>query len=123
MRSDRAAGAHKRGAGAVDLREVSALRKALPFWPWLAAIASGLLATGCFAPFSQDWLCWFALIPLIAAIWFSGENSKRRWLRDLFLGYVAGVVFFSGGFCLLCSIGSLFQKFLLHELYVLVLCL
>ena len=63
-------------------------------WPWLAAILTGLLYAGCFAPFNYDWLCWIALTPLLAAIWFSGENSKRRWLRDLLLGYVAGLVFF-----------------------------
>ena len=63
-------------------------------WPWLAAIASGYLSAACFAPFSQTWLCWIALTPLLAAIWFSGENSKRRWLRDLLLGYVGGLAFF-----------------------------
>lgn len=35
-----------------------------------------------------------ALTPLLAAVWFSGENSKRRWLRDLLLGYLAGLAFF-----------------------------
>ena len=69
-------------------------RKALRAWPWLASIVSGLLYTACFPPFNQGWLCWFALTPLLAAIWFSGENSKRRWLRDLALGYVAGLTFF-----------------------------
>ena len=73
---------------------MDALRKALRIWPWLAAIATGLLYTGCFPPFDQGWLCWFALTPLLAAIWFSGENSRRRWLRDLLLGYVAGLTFF-----------------------------
>lgn len=69
-------------------------RKALRLWPWLAAITSGLLCTACFPPFNQAWLCWFALTPLITAIWFSGDNSKRRWLRNLLLGYVAGLAFF-----------------------------
>jgi apolipoprotein N-acyltransferase len=73
---------------------VHVLQKALRAWPWLAAIGTGLLYTACFAPFNQSWLCWFALTPLLAAIWFSGENSKRRWLRDLLLGYVAGLIFF-----------------------------
>ena len=68
--------------------------RALRLWPWLAAIASGYLCAACFAPFSQTWLCWIALTPLLAAIWFSGENSKRRWLRDPLLGYVAGLAFF-----------------------------
>lgn len=68
--------------------------KTLRLWPWLAAISSGLLYAGCFAPFDQAWLCWIALIPLLAVIWFTGENSKPRWLRDLSLGYVAGLAFF-----------------------------
>lgn len=66
----------------------------LRLWPWLAAIATGLLSAGCFAPFNYDWLCWIALTPLLAAIWFSGGQSKRRWARDLLLGYVAGLAFF-----------------------------
>ena len=57
-----------------------------------------MLTTLCFAPFEQTWLCWIALTPLLAAVWFSGEGTKRRWLRDLLLGYVAGVVFFWGVF-------------------------
>jgi apolipoprotein N-acyltransferase len=68
--------------------------KALRVWPWLAAISSGLLYASCFPPFDQAWLCWIALTPLLAAIWFSETNSKRRWLRDLLLGYVAGLAFF-----------------------------
>lgn len=68
--------------------------KVLRLWPWLAAIASGILYAACFPPFHYEWLCWVALIPLLAAVWFSGGQSKRRWLRDLLLGYVAGLVFF-----------------------------
>src|SRR6266849_489369 len=41
-------------------------------------------------------MCWIALTPLLAAVWFSGAETKRRWRRDLLLGYVAGVVFFWG---------------------------
>jgi apolipoprotein N-acyltransferase len=63
-------------------------------WPWLAAIATGIFYAACFAPFNYDWLCWIALTPLLAAIWFSGGSSKRRWARDLLLGYVAGISFF-----------------------------
>jgi apolipoprotein N-acyltransferase len=73
---------------------VAWLSRALRLWPWLAAISSGLLCAGCFAPFDQAWLCWIALTPLLAAIWFSGTNSKRRWLRALSLGYIAGLAFF-----------------------------
>jgi apolipoprotein N-acyltransferase len=95
---------------------VNGWRKTLRLWPWLAAITSGLLATGCFAPFDQAWLCWIALTPLIAAIWFSGENSRRRWLRDLLLGYVAGIVFLCGTFSWLSTLGTLFGNFALHGL-------
>ena len=70
------------------------LAKAFRLWPWLAAISTGVLSAGCFAPFNQNWLCWIALTPLLAALWFSGTNSKRCWLRDSLLGYVAGVTFF-----------------------------
>ena len=67
-------------------------------WPWLAAALSGALATSCFAPFNQTWACWIALTPLLAAVWFSGETTKRRGARDLLLGYLAGVVFFWSAF-------------------------
>jgi len=80
------------------------MKKVTIFWPWLAAILSGLLCTLCFAPFDQSWLCWFALTPLTAAVWFSGQNSKRRWLRNLLLGYLAGVLFFTATFSWLCSL-------------------
>jgi apolipoprotein N-acyltransferase len=63
-------------------------------WPWLAAILSGFLYAACFAPFNLTWFCWIALIPLIAAIWFSGTESRHRWVRSLLLGYVAGLTFF-----------------------------
>ena len=70
------------------------VKKALRLWPWLAAISTGLLYMACFAPFNQAWLCWFALTPLLTAVWFSGRDSTRRWLRNLLLGYVAGITFF-----------------------------
>src|SRR5436305_4744911 len=70
------------------------MKKIRKFWPWLAAICSGLLYAACFAPFDFTWLCWIALTPLIAAIWFSGRESRHPWLRNLLLGYVAGLTFF-----------------------------
>jgi apolipoprotein N-acyltransferase len=88
-------------------------------WPWLAAILSGLLCIDCFPPLNQGWFCWFSLIPLVVAIWFSGENSKRRWLRNLLLGYVAGIVFFTGAFSWLGSLGTLYESFWLHGLSLL----
>src|SRR6201987_5939940 len=88
-------------------------------WPWLAAAASGLLGAFCFPPLDQSWLCWFALTPLIVAVWFSGENSKRRWLRNLMLGYLAGVVFFTATFSWMGSLGVLYQNFWLRGLSLL----
>src|SRR5438045_5437054 len=79
-------------------------------------MASGLLGTLCFPPFDQSWLCWTALTPLIVAIWFSGENSRRRWLRNLLLGYLAGIVFFTATFSWLDALGDLYQSFFLHGL-------
>src|SRR5262249_16537261 len=84
--------------------ELNRLGKVLRFWPWLAAICSGLLYTACFAPFNFTWLCWFALTPLIAAIWFSGKELRHRWLRNFLLGYVAGLTFFWTAFSWLTTV-------------------
>jgi apolipoprotein N-acyltransferase len=73
---------------------VSWSSKAFRAWPWLAAICSGLLYTSCFAPFNLTWFCWIALTPLIAAVLFSGKESRHPWLRNLALGYVTGLTFF-----------------------------
>jgi len=73
---------------------VSLSSKAFRAWPWLAAICSGALYTACFAPFNLTWCCWIALTPLIAAILFSGKESRHPWLRNLSLGYVTGLTFF-----------------------------
>jgi apolipoprotein N-acyltransferase len=70
------------------------MKRITKLWPWLAAICSGILCAVCFAPFNLTWFCWIALTPLIAAIWFSGAESRYPWLRNLLLGYVAGLVFF-----------------------------
>jgi apolipoprotein N-acyltransferase len=102
------------GVWGFQLRHVATIL--IKLWPWLAALASGLLCTACFPPFNIGWLCWIALTPLIAAVWFSGENSKRRWLRNLLLGYVAGLVFFTAAFSWLGSLGTLFDNFWLHGL-------
>ena len=70
------------------------MKNIMKLWPWLAAICSGFLYAACFPPFNLTWFCWIALIPLIAAIWFSGTESRHPWLRNLLLGYVAGLTFF-----------------------------
>ncbi len=70
-------------------------------WPWLAAILSGLLLTLCFPRWDQAWLCWVALAPLAAAVWFGEPMSLRRAAG---LGYVAGLVFFWGVFSWLTTV-------------------
>jgi apolipoprotein N-acyltransferase len=112
------------GAGASNFR----LRK---LWPWLAAIASGLLYAACFAPFDQSWLCWIALTPLLAAVWFGRSTSvaaddvrgpatssraTTSWRRNLLLGYIAGLVFFTTTFYWLGSLGELFDNVFLRGL-------
>ena len=79
------------------------------FWPWLAAIFSGVLLTLCFSPFDQDWLCWVALTPLSAAVWFGGGASIKR---AALLGYVTGLVFFWGVFSWLTTVTAVGWFFL-----------
>src|SRR4051794_1427533 len=38
-------------------------------WPWLAAVASGVMLALTFAPWNQGWLIWIALVPLLCAVW------------------------------------------------------
>ncbi len=85
-------------------------------WPWAASVISGLLGVLCFPPFDQSWIGWIALTPLILAVWFSGHTSRRRWLRNLLLGYLAGIVFFTGTFSWLGALGDLYQNVFLHAL-------
>src|SRR5438046_1687519 len=105
MRSIRTGGAKRKNiAGAVEV-EVS--KSLLRLWPWLTAIISGLLGAAALPPFEQTWLIWIALVPLGATILFSGENSRRRWLRDFLLGYVAGLAFFWSCFFWLTTVSAL----------------
>lgn len=71
------------------------------FWPWLAAVLSGLLLTLCFPRWDQGWLCWVALTPLVAALWFGPRASVRR---AALLGYVTGLCFFWGVFSWLTTV-------------------
>jgi apolipoprotein N-acyltransferase len=104
--------------GALAAAEASLRRRprngALPWlravWPWLAAIASGLLLAGAYPPVDRGGLIWFALTPLVAAIWSSGTR------RPGLLGYVAGLIFFTLTFHWLASLGSLFEIRLLYGL-------
>src|ERR1700759_731267 len=92
------------------------MKRVLRLWPWLAAAVSGILGAACFPPFNQAWLAWVALVPLIVAIWFSGGNARKPWLRNLSLGYLAGLVFFTVGFSWLGSLGRLFENWFLYFL-------
>ena len=73
-------------------------------WPWLAAILSGLLGAATLPPFNQTWLCWIAVVPLTAAILFSADDTRLRWLRDFAWGYIAGLTFFWVTFFWLTSV-------------------
>src|SRR5256886_10611280 len=92
MRSIPAGGAKRKNSGGAVAVEVS--KQLLRLWPWLAAVTSGLLGAAALPPLDQTWLIWIALVPLATTILFSGENTRRRWLRDLLLGYIAGLTFF-----------------------------
>ena len=70
------------------------MKRITKLWPWLAAILSGLLYALCFPPFNLRWFCWIALTPLLSAIWFSGTELRHRWIRNVLVGYVAGLTFF-----------------------------
>ena len=93
-------------------------------WPLAAALLSGGLATLCFAPWNQEWLCWLALTPLLAAVWslradeppevsavdrgrrfaWARRLAGRRWVKAFGLGYAAGLVFFWGAFYWLAQV-------------------
>jgi apolipoprotein N-acyltransferase len=65
-------------------------------WPWVAAAVSGVLLALCFPPAGLGGLVWVALIPLVAAVWFSQETGRFEPLRLFALGYLAGLGYFGG---------------------------
>lgn len=91
-------------------------------WPWGAAALSGLLLALCFPGWNQSWLCWVALAPLTAALWFSTNGGGWRWLKKAGLGYVAGLTFFSATFRWLNSLADLFHSAWLLALPLLLSC-
>src|SRR5436309_6659797 len=105
MSSIRAGGAKRKNSGGAVAVEVSSRVRRL--WRWLAAITRGLLGAAALPPLDQTWLIWIALVPLCATILFSGENTRRRWLRDFLLGYVAGLAFFWSCFFWLTTVSAL----------------
>ena len=91
----------------------------LRFWPWAVAVLSGLLLTACFPRWNQGWLCWIALTPLIAAVWFGGgrrapaekpepsAGGAGSLGRAALLGYTSGLVFFWSVFSWLTTVTGL----------------
>ena len=55
------------------------------------AIVSGILQVLLFPKFSLSWLSWVALVPLLIALF-----RETSWKRALWLGWIFGLVFFSG---------------------------
>ena len=55
------------------------------------AIVSGILQILLFPKFSLSWVSWVALVPLLIALF-----REASWKRALLLGWIFGVVFFSG---------------------------
>src|SRR5437763_5747658 len=105
MRSIRSGDARRKDSGGGAAVDVS--KRLLRLWPWLTAIISGLLGAAALPPLDQTWLIWIALVPLCATVLFSGENTRRRWLRDFLLGYVAGLTFFWSCFFWLTTVSAL----------------
>lgn len=82
-------------------------------WPWLAALTSGILLSLCYPGFSQGWLVWVALTPLVCAVWLGGAvgpNGRFGPSRHPFaLGYIMGLVFFAVTFRWLVELAPLFR--------------
>lgn len=70
-------------------------------WPWLAAVLSGVLLAVSYPPWNQSGFVWFALIPLVSAVWLGGS-------KPFALGFVTGVVFFTATFYWLTALGELY---------------
>jgi apolipoprotein N-acyltransferase len=71
-------------------------------WPWAAAVLSGVLLALAYPPVDRGGLIWFALTPLVAAVWV----GRSRW--PFLLGYVAALVFFTVTFWWIGVLGKLF---------------
>ncbi|MEM7146535.1 MAG: apolipoprotein N-acyltransferase, partial [Verrucomicrobiota bacterium] len=80
-------------------------------WPYLAALASGLLLSLCYPNFNVSWLAWVWMTPLLFALWFSRLNKwpGHPWKRarfGFFLGYIAGLAFFQVNLSWLHAVSS-----------------
>lgn len=79
-----------------------ALRRILGYWPWFAAVASGVLLALCFVPWDLGGLVWLALMPLACVALLAPR-------RTFLLGWIAGTIFFTATFQWLHALGELFQ--------------
>src|SRR5438876_841414 len=69
------------------------IRRMLPTWKnALLAVLSAILLILAFPDFEYWFLAWFALVPLLLGI----EGEKGSFIRPFVLGWLFGVVFFSG---------------------------
>lgn len=80
------------------------LRRVLP---WIGAALSGILLALCFAPWHCPNLVWFALIPLLWAVWSGPESPSAT--RTASLGATTGLVFYTSCFYWLSELGPLFE--------------
>ncbi len=78
------------------------------WWPWLAAILSGMLLALCFPPLDAGGLSFIALVPLLMAVWIP-QGGRRRPLKHFALGYLTGLVFFTTTFHWLSQLAPLFD--------------
>ena len=83
-------------------------------WPWVGAVASGVLLALSFPPWNLGRVIWIALAPLICAVWLRRTRPTGR--RSFALGYVTGLVFFVTTFSWLHALGTLFGAPLLYGL-------
>jgi apolipoprotein N-acyltransferase len=73
-------------------------------WPWLCSTLSGALLALCYPPSNLGSLCWFALTPLVCALWFSEPWKKRDAFRPLLLGYLTGIIYMLGSLSWLITV-------------------
>lgn len=69
---------------------LAAMRKHLPWIRVVGGLLSALMVAGLFPPYNAVGLAWFALAPLLAALW--SLEGKRRALRGFGLAWLAGSV-------------------------------
>lgn len=88
------------------------------WWPWAAAVLSGMLLVFSFPPGDVGGLAFVALVPLLMAVWIP-QRRTRRGLAHFGLGYITGLVFFATTFRWLSELAPLFQSPALNGLPIL----